>query len=237
MNDHKINRLLHVSMCILLCIFSSVNKVNASTDSIARVRLTVYPPDCRVSIDGISLTFDKSLQDDDSVSCYIPKHITQGEHFLLIDHADRKYWPVRQKIWIGPDNILFYRLKREAFVSTNDIYIGALGAITGLEFGLPLLCIGGHLERFNIEASCDYLFGRTDNLFVSGLKLGWGILYGPRLKLTPQAGFKYIHGERSWLPSISLRMYFPLRSHFGISVVPEYDVAALSCKAICTYTF
>lgn len=83
--------------------------------------------------------------------------------------------------------------------------------------------------------TCKY----SPSLIIGG-KLGYGIIVGTRIKITPQIGYRFvkltedaillqsfINGANCSGISIGTRAYFAFSSHFGISLTPEY-IAGIS---------
>lgn len=163
------------------------------------------------------------------------------------------YCTFNKTVYIGDEKLMNFSLSRQ-YVKKKDFYIEAGGTLGQLN--TVAAAVGIHVGNFNIEADYNYCFtsspdiywnytgaatstwerspessSYTPNLILGG-KMGFGINVGPRVKFTPQVGYRYTHiGDGGWKVSychsvtVGLRTYIALAKSFGISITPEYAVA------------
>lgn len=172
-----------------------------------------------------------------------------GDHDVKIIYNG--YKPVEKKVYFGNDDQLYFPLRKQ-YVKPKDFYIEA-----GMGLGSAMnvtAAVGVHLSNFNIEVDYSYGLSKSPTIYwnpigdndtyphectyspslIFGGKLGYGIIAGNRIKLTPQLGFritklsedssgsKHISGANCTSATLGVRAYFAISSHFGISLAPEY---------------
>lgn len=220
-----------------------------------KIQVSVTPSDARLSIDD-----EPALLEDG----YFSKDLPEGKHSYRAE-ADG-YFPTERVFSIlGPQDTIKINLEKIPVttdpVSTSplfniDFYVGAnyqIGSLSGVGTSL-----GTYFNNFNLQV--DVLVGlqESEPIFWNGtsadpysytykpiymgMKLGYGIKVGEKLRFTPQigAGISKISGTVAYkgqgtdpnvramtvVPlSVSLRSEWLIAKHFGLSIAPEYDIA------------
>ena len=135
----------------------------------------------------------------------------------------------------------------------NELYLeGNVRAGSFVAMGATL---GGYIKNVNVEASYLYGTGKSETIYwsgneakpVSGVykpqmtisgKLGYGVSFGTRFRLTPQIGMNYLKIQETMQDGtdvaptggcsvvsalVGLRFSAVIANHFGISISPEYS--------------
>ena len=145
--------------------------------------------------------------------------------------------------------------------SFNASFYVQAGMLIGSTMG-PEIAIGTYLGGFNIElcamlpmASEQTVYWQSESQapaefrykpsLAFGAKLGYGIMVGNKLRITPQAGVRYMgltetaagnstltpaKGANSAALTIGCKVQYMFTKHFGISLTPEYSAAVAKSK-------
>lgn len=184
-----------------------------------------------------------------------------GEHKVQLMYYG--YKPLEKKIYFGNSDQIYFSLQKQ-YVKSKDIYIEA-GVGLGSAMNVTA-AIGGHIANINIEVDYSYCFQKsptiywnyigedhdyrpdackyTPSLILAG-KIGYGVIAGTRLKITPQIGYRFtklsesgdgwhIDGANCSAATIGVRGYYAISSHFGISLTPEYAIGVAKSEGFKT---
>lgn len=166
--------------------------------------------------------------------------IASGDYTIKLTH--NKYHNFEKRVHLDSSNPnISYTLVGQMY-QPSQMYIEAIGQF-GMANGVGAN-IGGHFKNFNAEVSYTKILGSeqfyynstsSTSLDVSGYsigaKVGYGIIVGPKLRVTPQVGAKmlYLNGQDNLsddvCATIGCRVEYAIASHFGVSLTPEYSLA------------
>lgn len=166
-----------------------------------------------------------------------------GEYDIRL--TQRKYKTYHQRTMLrssDPEQTL--RLKRQYQRPFSGYIQGSLQAGTFMAFGGH---IGAYLYNINIEGFYNmglqketFFFNYTDDTAPKtqsikatsfGGKVGYGIVIGTRLRITPQVGMVYIYTDTpyidatAWAATVGARVDYALTSFLGVTLAPEGQFA------------
>lgn len=171
---------------------------------------------------------------------------TGGYHTVTLS-AGNRYRPMEKKVAFGTSPKLHFALTR-INARPTDFYL-AIGASS--QTLAPTATLGCHIKNFNVEAYYSYPTCASETLYwnyvgnassgdeyivtylpsrLAGVRIGYGIVSGTKLKFTPQLGAKYLELEAypdDTTPTcisatFGVRALWAFRSHFGVSLTPEF---------------
>lgn len=167
------------------------------------------------------------------------------------------YSPIEKTVYLGDSDKVSFNLQKQ-YVKANDRYIDA-GVGLGSSMNITA-AIGCHIANVNVEVDYSYSFQKSPTVYwnyigeendyspdactyspsiIFGGKTGYGIIVHPRIKITPQIGYRFtkisekqigsnrqthINGANCSAATIGARAYFAISSNFGVSLTPEYAV-------------
>lgn len=184
-----------------------------------------------------------------------------GEHKVKLMYYG--YKPIEKKVYFGNTDQVSFSLQKQ-YVKSKDMYVEA-GAGLGSAMNVTA-AIGGHIANINIEVDYCYCFQKSPTIYWNYIgedhdyqpdactyspslilagKIGYGVIAGTRLKITPQIGYRltilsesgdgyHIDGANCSAATIGARAYFALSSNFGISLTPEYAVGIVKSEGFKT---
>lgn len=200
---------------------TGVTSVNKQLSRTTQVKIT-STPDASISIDGKEIG-------------YTPIDYTTEVGNHQVELFAQGYVKLRKNVYFGGQPNINFSLQKKS-VSKSDYY-AFIGTGAGTNF-VASIGVGTHWNGFNVELNYSYGLQKIklkedygldfSAKVIAGLKLGYGIILGPKFKLTPQLGYRYtrLDFERGELDYHSLtiggRVYYEVVKHFGISLTPEY---------------
>ncbi len=186
-----------------------------------------------------------------------------GEHKIKLIQEGCK--PIEKTVYIGNNDSISFSLQKQ-YVKSTDFYLDA-GIGLGPSMNITA-ALGSHISNFNIEVDYSYCFQKSPiiywnymgedkdyspdactyspSLILTG-RLGYGILVGTRIKVTPQIGYRFtkisessdglyahIDGANCSATTIGARIYYAVSSNFGISITPEYAIGVVKSEGFKT---
>ena len=179
-----------------------------------------------------------------------------GQHTIKIECDG--YSTIKKKVYLGNTKKIKFNLQKK-YTKATDIYVeGGVGYNIG--YGATLtIGVGAHFKNFNAEFDYSYGFSKSPTIYwnytgdnsylldrpvatctyspnLFSAKIGYGFNIGSRLKITPQAGYRFskldshssethnLTGAYCSSITIGARVYLAIIPHFGISLSPEYAI-------------
>lgn len=201
--------------------------ISVVLERIAKMTISSKPQGANLYIDGNNMGRTPYTADMASGDYTVKLTYPQYRDFEKRVHLDSSQ----------PD--VTYSLQRQ-YQQRKAFYIGAFGQ-DGMANGLGAV-IGGYVNNFNIEANFTYyllneeVYSNTSyqsiqesiTAYSYGIKLGYGIITGPKLRITPQIGVGMLQmsGDDSiasdnYYMSVGARVEYALSDHVGLSATPE----------------
>ncbi len=167
------------------------------------------------------------------------------------------YRTQHKNVHLGDSPELYYKLSRQ-YVKRYDLYLEGgytFGSFSGLYAGLGCNLNGYNMEvnYYNVSQSSETIYwnytGSGIGVYndactykpslIIGFKIGGSILAGTRVKITPQAGWRFtrfseestgaqhIDGMYCGSVTLGIRVFCAICPYVGISFTPEYAISAV----------
>ena len=202
--------------------------------SIAAVTISTKPQDAIIYING------KEVGKTPYTATFI-----SGEYDLKL--TKKKYCDYKSRVTFDPSHTQFDFALKRIYQKRSCFYMEAAAYMNGLAFGGANATMGFYAGHFNLEGYGMYGF-ETETVYVNttdgsdpasctlspigfGGRIGGGIIFGRRFRITPQAGAGYLIVSGAGITtgavtvSGSLRCEFALARWVGINITPEYSCA------------
>lgn len=171
--------------------------------------------------------------------------ISSGDYYLSLEKAG--YSPYKKRIHLDASNPTISIKLGHKYLSQNNAYFGSnyqMGHITGAE----VINIGGYLSNCNIEAGYFFptntttTFWNDENMTIVlkgaySIDLGYGLLMGNHIRITPRLGMMYyiMEDDKSNSQKImnsyvisgrgSVRLEYVPFPKIGLICTPAYEIA------------
>lgn len=163
-------------------------------------------------------------------------------------------------VHLGDSPELYYKLSRQ-YVKRYDLYLEGgytFGSFSGLYAGLGIHLNGFNMEfdYYNVSKSSETIYWNytgtssgVDNdactykpSLIIGCKMGGSVIAGTRVKITPQAGWRFtkfneestgaqhINGMHCGSVTLGIRVFCAICPYVGISITPEYAISVVESE-------